>query len=232
MFIILKMGNTYKELEDNYGGFADWVVRFMGAFRKQVKIIDVQSGESLPDPSGSEGIIITGAHEMVTDQNDWSEKTAQWVKQAVENDIPVLGICYGHQLLAYALGGKVENHSKGAEIGTVEIELTEDGKKDVLFKTLPKKFLAHSSHSQTVTELPQGAVVLAKNSYESTHAVRYCKHAWGVQFHPEFDSFIMDIYAEAQKSILKDHQKVIERITQTPEANELLSTFMETFSKD
>lgn len=232
MFIILKMGSTFKELEDNYGGFADWVIRFMGAFRKQVKIIDVQKGEALPDPSGFEGIIITGAHEMITDNHDWSEKAALWVKDAVGKEVPLLGICYGHQMLAYALGGRVDNHPFGAEIGTVEIELTDAGRKDILFKQMPRKFLGHATHTQSVLKLPEGAAVLAKNGYEPIHAFRYGKCAWGVQFHPEFDSFVMEEYAESQVKKIREPEKILAGITETPEANELLSIFMETFSRE
>lgn len=232
MFIILKMGDTLKELEDNYGGFADWVIRFMGAFRKQVKIIDVPKGEELPDPSGFEGIIITGSHEMITDKHDWSEKTVEWVKTALEKEIPLLGICYGHQILACAAGGWVDNHPFGSEIGTVEIELTDAGRKDILFKHLPHKFFGHATHTQSVLRLPEGAIVLAKNGFEPTHAFRYGKCAWGVQFHPEFDSFIMKQYAEAQLNKMREPEKVFDGIRQTREANSILSVFLETFSKD
>jgi GMP synthase (glutamine-hydrolysing) len=231
MFLVLKMGSTLKELEDNYGGFSDWIIRFMGAFRKQVKVIDVQNGDKLPEPSEYEGIIISGAHEMVTDHHDWSEKTAEWIKSAVAKEVPLLGICYGHQLLAYALGGRVDNHPFGAEIGTVEVELTDAGKKDPLFKTLPKKFTAHATHTQSVLKLPEGCVVLAGNGYEPIHGFRYGKNAWGVQFHPEFDSFIMEQYAEHQKHKIKEPDRIMELIDETPEANALLAAFMEMFSK-
>ncbi|QAR32556.1 glutamine amidotransferase [Geovibrio thiophilus] len=232
MFLVLKMGSTLRELEDNYGGFADWIIRFMGAFRKQVKVIDVQNGDELPDPSDYEGIVISGAHEMVTDLHPWSEKTAAYLKKAAEKEVPILGICYGHQLLAHALGGRVDNHPFGPEIGTVEIELTEAGKKDPLFKTMPKKFIAHATHTQSVLKLPEGCVILAQNGYEPFHAFRYGKNAWGVQFHPEFDSFIMEQYAEHQKHKLKEPDKTMSLIAETPEANSLLAAFMEMFTKD
>jgi GMP synthase (glutamine-hydrolysing) len=224
MFLVLKMGKTMDELENNYGGFEDWVIRFMGTFRQNVRVADVQNYAELPAPELFAGIIATGAHEMVTDRHGWSLKAGEYLKDAVAKNIPVLGICYGHQLLAEALGGEAGNHPKGPEIGTVDIELTEEAKNDPIFKSLPKTFCAHTTHTQSALKLPEGAVLLAKGDYEPIHAFRFGS-AWGVQFHPEFDAFVMREYAELQKNKVKDYGYTMEGICETPEANSLLALF-------
>jgi len=79
----------------------------------------------------------------------------------------------------------VDYHELGEEKGEVEIQLTNDGKKDPLLGVLPSHFSAYASHTQTVTKLPKNARVLAKNNFESFHAVSFGEKVWGLQFHPE-----------------------------------------------
>jgi GMP synthase (glutamine-hydrolysing) len=112
-------------------------------------------------------------------------KTAQWLKQVVQKNIPVLGICFGHQLLAHTFGGSVDFHELGEEKGEVEIRLTKEGKQDPLLGVLPEHFKGYASHFQTVTRIPKNAIVLAENDFESTHALAFKENVWGVQFHPE-----------------------------------------------
>jgi len=226
MFLLIKTGSTMRDLSMHYGDFEDWMIRFMGVMRQQVKIIDVQKS-ALPKPDDFDGILITGAHEMVTDRHEWSEMTAHWLKDAVAKEIPIMGVCYGHQLLAHAMGGVVGDHPKGPEIGTVDINLTAEAKKDPVFKSMPKSFKAHVTHTQSVLTLPEGAVLLAENDYEPHHAFRIGKNAWGVQFHPEYDSIISREYALFQKNKLINPESILCSISETLEANTLLSKFVE-----
>src|SRR5690606_40927594 len=69
--------------------------------------------EPLPDPGGIAGAVVTGSPAMVTDRLPWSERTAEWLRRAVAQGTPVLGVCYGHQLLAHALGGVVAANPRG-----------------------------------------------------------------------------------------------------------------------
>src|SRR5690348_8631928 len=72
------------------------------------------------------GVVVTGSHSMVSHREPWSERAAQWLAGVVESDrVPVLGICYGHQLLAHALGGEAGDHPAAIEIGTVQVRTTE-----------------------------------------------------------------------------------------------------------
>ncbi|MGE4267796.1 MAG: glutamine amidotransferase [Deferribacterales bacterium] len=226
MFLLIKTGSTMRDLSIHYGDFEDWMIRYMAVMRQQVKIVDVQKS-TLPKPDDFDGILITGAHEMVTDRHEWSEMTAKWLKEAVAKEIPIMGVCYGHQLLAHAMGGIVGDHPKGPEIGTVDINLTPEAKKDPVFKSMPKSFKAHVTHTQSVLTLPEGAVLLAENDYEPHHAFRIGKNAWGVQFHPEYDSIISREYALFQKNKLVNPESILCSISETLEANALLSKFIE-----
>lgn len=226
MFLILKTGSTMKDFCVNYGDFEDWMIRYMEVMRQYVKVVDVQK-EQLPDNYDFDGILVSGAHEMVTDGYEWSENTAKWLRKAVEKEVPIIGVCYGHQLLAHAMGGVVGNHPKGPEIGTVDITLTDEAKKDPIFKSLSKTFSVHVSHTQSVLTLPEGAVLLASNDYEPHHAFRLGKNAWGVQFHPEYDTIISREYVLSQKEKVVNLESTLCSISETIVANTILSKFVE-----
>ncbi len=229
--LILKMGETLPYLYQRRGDFEDWVMAPLEKAHIGFNVVSPYK-ENLPsDPSKFAGIIITGSHAMVTDREDWSEETAAWIPRAIESEIPLLGICYGHQLLAHAMGGVVGNFPTGVELGTVRVTLTDEAHKDPLFKGLPKRIRAHASHTQTVVQLPANAILLASGENEPHHAFAMAPCAWGVQFHPEFDAEIMNTYVHEFSDLMKRHgqdpDKVIEDITETPLSQVLLERFVD-----
>jgi GMP synthase (glutamine-hydrolysing) len=147
-----------------------------------------------------------------------------WLAAALLKSIPVLGICFGHQLLAELAGGRVGNHPQGLEIGTCAIETTEAAVADPLFGNLPNRFLANTVHYQSVLQLPATAQVMAFNDHDPHHAYRIDNNVWGVQFHPEFDRFVMRGYINA---VAARGQSVGSADTaKTPHAESLLRHFV------
>ncbi|MDB9968519.1 gamma-glutamyl-gamma-aminobutyrate hydrolase family protein, partial [Gammaproteobacteria bacterium] len=142
---------------------------------------------------------------------------------------PILGVCYGHQLLAWAFGGVVGFHPNGREIGTIDVELTLEGTSDVLFVKMSKQFSAQASHQQSVLSLPDEAVLLAKNSFDAHHAFRLGSSTRGVQFHPEFSAHVMSSYiCERRDDIAREGLNVKEllaRVDATPVSESLLQQF-------
>jgi GMP synthase (glutamine-hydrolysing) len=120
--IIIKTGRTYPALAAQLGDFEDWITRELGE-PGDWRVVDVQQGETLPPVSECAGAVLTGSPAMVSDYEDWSVSTASWLRAAIARDMPVLGICYGHQLLADALGGQVAYHPQGPEAGVVDVQL-------------------------------------------------------------------------------------------------------------
>lgn len=200
--LIVKTGSTLPGIQKNHGDFDDHVRERMGLGKEDVWAAAVHEGEELPEPEDVSGVVITGSHSMVTDREEWSVKLAEWLNKAIATPIPILGICYGHQLLADALGGTAAYHPQGAEVGNVDICLTEAGERDPLLGVLPKRFLGYAVHSQTALALPPGAKVLAYNAFEPHHAFVLNDHIWGVQFHPEFNAGIVCSYIEDQRQEL------------------------------
>jgi GMP synthase (glutamine-hydrolysing) len=140
---------------------------------------------------------------MVTDREPWSALTATYLLELIARDVPLLGVCYGHQLLADALGGRVENNPRGRSVGSFSLTLHPEAKNDVLFSVLPDGPVLHVRHRQSVVRLPEGAVCLAASPRDPHHAFRVGKRAWGVQFHPEFDAAIAREYIVARREIIE-----------------------------
>ncbi|MBO8042516.1 glutamine amidotransferase, partial [Pseudomonas aeruginosa] len=161
---------------------------------------------------------------------DWSERSAAWLRQTAHDDLPVFGICYGHQLLAHALGGEVAYNPAGRESGTIELELQPQAAQDPLFQGLPQHFAAHATHLQTVLRAPDGAEVLARSPLDGCHAFRWGRQAWGVQFHPEFATHHMRGYVRARADCIGRHggcARSIERaVSAAPLARQLLRRFV------
>jgi GMP synthase (glutamine-hydrolysing) len=213
--LIIKTGSTLPGLKSRKGDFESWIMAGMGLNADEVTIVDVTAGEPLPANGSHAGVVVTGSHSMVTEHPRWSERAAQWLALEIAAETPTLGICYGHQLLGYALGGTVEENPLGWELGTVEIKLDEQAARDELLGGLDSvegnprtaAMKVHASHTQAVTRLPPGAVRLASSSRDANHAFRVGRTAWGVQFHPEFDCDIVQTYIQhCRRKLIADGQ--------------------------
>ncbi|WP_321393664.1 glutamine amidotransferase [uncultured Desulfuromusa sp.] len=226
---IIKVGTTFSSTAERYGDFDKWTADAIGSVAVETQTLNIEQGAELPKAEECAGVVITGSHAMVTDHLPWSVQLEKWIPSLLDARIPLFGICYGHQLLAQAAGGQVGFHPQGKEIGTVSINLLPDCTTDPLFQNLPTSFVVHTTHAQSVSSLPTGAVRLATNNYEPNHAFRLGDCAWGVQFHPEYNSAIMRSYiteqAEELKSAGRDIAELIRAVSETPEAIATLRNF-------
>jgi GMP synthase (glutamine-hydrolysing) len=226
---IIKAGSTFPETAKRYGDFEEMTCRRLGLERDKTGIVNAVQGEELPAPEACHGVVITGAHCMVTENLPWSLVIEAWIPSLVQAEVPLLGVCYGHQLLGRAMQGQVDYHPEGREVGTVSIRRRPESSDDPLFTHLPEQFPVHATHAQSVLTLPPGAVPLAENDFEPHHAFRVGRYAWGVQFHPEYDRNIMGDYIMAQADRLtragKDVNTLMQERRETPEARSLLAAF-------
>jgi len=141
---------------------------------------DVTAGAT-PATFDYDGVVVTGSRSSVYWDEAWIPDLLDWIAAADARDLPVLGVCFGHQALASALGGTV------ADMGEYELGYrTVAHRGGPLFDGVPQEFTAFTTHSDAVTDLPPGAELLAENDY-GVHAFRK-DHAFGVQFHPEYDA--------------------------------------------
>jgi len=149
---------------------------------------------------------------------------------AVQQRIPTLGICFGHQLLAHALGGEVDYNPHGREYGTLEVTFTPVAESDPLLSSLPESACLHVSHAQSVLKLPDGAVRLAFSQKDSNQAFCVNSCAWGVQFHPEFDADITRTYIDHSRDELLREGQDFQQLLATCRDNDFGSQILKRFA--
>lgn len=137
----------------------------------------------------TDALILGGSGDhSVHDQRSrpWVLGLRRLLDAALERATPTFGICFGHQLLAHHLGGRVHTAPEQAEIGTVDLELTAAGCADPVFSELEPQFMAHTGHSDHVVETPAGVELLATGPALRTQAFKVSGlSVYTTQFHPD-----------------------------------------------
>jgi GMP synthase (glutamine-hydrolysing) len=227
--LIIRTGRAPDAIRARHGDFPHWFRLCAALSPVRVQVVDVAAGESLPSPKEVAGALITGSAAMVTERAAWSERTAGWIRDAMDTHLPLFGVCYGHQLMAHALGGRVDYLPGGREIGTLPIELTSAAGHDPLTARLPASFRAHTTHEQSVLEPPAGAAVLARSARDPHHLLRYGPNAVSVQFHPEFNADVMRAYIRRKRDAMRregsDPHQVWRDVAATPIARRIMRGF-------
>ncbi len=139
---------------------------------------------------GADAIFIggSGAYSVGHDY-PWMAGLLAFVRLIVERGVPLFGSCWGHQLIARALGGTVVHDPARAELGCFAVELNAAGRADPLFAGFPTRFRANQGHHDRVALLPPGTTSLAHSDSQPHQAFRVDgRPVYGTQFHSELDA--------------------------------------------
>lgn len=229
-FLILKTGSTMPHIAAQFGDFEHWFANAMGLSldSTQAHVFNAELGE-LPTNYDYAGIVITGSPAMVSERLTWSENAAAWLLQAHTANIPMLGVCYGHQLLAHALGGTVGPNPKGRQIGTARLDFSSAGMDDPITSTLSTIPYAQVTHQESVLSIPAGSQILVSTELDPHHALYHGNRTWGLQFHPEFSAEVTRTYIDARKDAINNEglnaQQLAASVQDTPHTYSLLQRF-------
>lgn len=221
-------GEPVSEARRRRGSFADMIRATVGGSWSGAwsEVDCVYAPETLPSPHQVAGVIVTGSAARVADQSPWMVHVQAQLRELVAREVPLFGICFGHQLLGMALGGRSGPNPAGREIGTVEFDLTAS---DPLFGDGPRRFPVSMTHLDSVLELPPGACPLGFTELERYAAVRFGAAAWGVQFHPELDDEVIGHYITSRLDTLRSEgfapEGLLASRRPTPDSADILRRF-------
>lgn len=206
---------------------------------EQLLTVNVARGDE-PTPSlidDADALLIGGAGKFSSTQNyAWTDSLHALVQRAVDQRVPTMGSCWGHQVIVRALGGRVVHDPDRSELGCGWIELTEAGTQDPLFSRFSRRFRANMGHHDRVVELPPNTTELAQNDQPYQAFRVEGAPVYGTQFHSELDAKRererILVYREYYREALPDEetvQRVLNNLAETTEVDTLLYDFLITF---
>jgi GMP synthase (glutamine-hydrolysing) len=229
--IILRAGDAAPPVAARRGQFGSWIQREIGEVWPGLFLEhDVRTEAPLPGPRDAAGFVITGSSSNVTEGAPWMKRTEQLIRDIASAGTPLFGICFGHQIVAEALGGRVGKNPRGREIGTVEARSFEGAEDEPILRGVPRRFLVNTTHVETVLSLPKGARVLAETDLEPHAVFAIGARVKCVQFHPEIDGDAMRGYVEARAHLIEAEGRsaapLAASAADTPHAADTLRNFV------
>jgi GMP synthase (glutamine-hydrolysing) len=240
--LMLKAGEAaLSERQSPPGDYDRWFFEALGGLGLRFDVVQAHRGEKLPPRGTYDGLLMAGSPLSVTEPKEWMLRAGERMREDIEHGAPVLGVCFGHQLLGRVYGAKVQRHPLGREVGTVDVELTDAGARDPLFDGVPRRFAVQATHEDLVAAAPAGATVLAGNSHSTVQAMALGQRGRAVQFHPELSPEGMRAVIQARAAGLEREavqrgerpghrvRALLDGIRPSPHARRLLRNFFERF---
>ena len=207
------------------GHFEHWFGPLFAPFDVRLQVWDAQLDAP---PAGTwDAMVVTGSPCSVHDRAPWSERAAGFLLDHID-DTAILGVCYGHQLLAHALGARTGPNPSGAEYGVTPVQVTPDP----LFTGMGPVIDTYQMHSNAVLELPQGARRIARSARTSIQGFAIGDRVRTVQFHPEFDRDYVRTALTARSEALDATEpgfsgRALASVRELPHAGAVVQNFLE-----
>lgn len=188
---ILQSGQSPAQLKDSLGDYPDMFERLLAGRGFAFRTWHVEAMEFPADVHDADGWLLTGSRHGVYEDHDFIAPLEQFIRDAYGARVPMVGICFGHQIIAQALGGKVEKYPGGWAVGTQDYDFGGEALR------------LNAWHQDQVVQPPKDAEVLARNAFCENAALIYGDRALSVQAHPEFrDDFIQGLIDTRAKGVV------------------------------
>ena len=235
-----------ESVRQRFGTYVDWFARLIAEHDLEVDVFDGTRGTGELPARHAElgGIVITGSPASLTAPEPWMEAAIELIRSAYRRRTPLLGVCFGHQLIGAAFGGSVVRNPAGWQLASRAIDLNERGQSDPLFAGLPALLDVNLSHEDIVvgeTLAPaNGIEILASNAKATVAAVAAGPTIRGIQFHPEFSGEITRTYIQERRHTLAreseqhgaphDHpDTLLEQVGDSPHGERVFHNFIDHF---
>lgn len=194
---ILEMGVLPEALQDKHGHFFSMIQTWLSTAAKEAAVdvsfqrFSICSGDDLPQAQAFDAYVISGSKHSVYEDLPWIHDSKRFLNELKHQNIPMFGICFGHQLMAEAFGGKVEKSAKGWGFGTDVYQFADGTEQEVLVV-----------HQDQVVLLPEAAKIIGQSLHCEYGALEYDFAAKSTQFHPEFNQdLVKDLLLQYQDTV-------------------------------
>lgn len=191
--LIVETGRPREALLARHGTYYDMIGSWLRPHLPEADFVacHVEGGDALPDPGDVDGIVLSGSRHGVYEPHDWISSVKAFLNAARQRGKPVAGICFGHQIMAEAFGGKVAKSDNGWAVGGSTFSVAPEAR--ALFRGR-SEISSLSWHQDQIVSLPPEASVVLHNAHSPFSALRYSFPALSVQFHPEFSAaYVKDL---------------------------------------
>ena len=185
---ILEAGHPPESLRREFGSYGEMFISLLNGHNFKYQLFDVENMQFPNSTNETDGWLITGSKHGVYEEHQFIKPLEKFILEVYSKNIPLIGICFGHQIIAQALGGRVEKFKGGWSIGRQVYNLCK--KPDVVS--------INAWHQDQITKLPRDATIIAENDFCKYAGIRYTKAAMTFQGHPEYGHKFIDGLVETR----------------------------------
>ncbi len=187
---ILLCGHPADEIIEKYGNFHAMFKRLLNGQGLELVAYDVEAMEFPSNPSECDGWLISGSKHGAYEDHPFIPPLEAFIRKVSDINIPMVGICFGHQIIAQALGGRVEKFKAGWFVGHADYDLPDGG-----------KLALNAWHQDQVITPPKHAKTTASSGFCAHAALVYPNGIWTLQPHPEFDNELIREYLKIRGAV-------------------------------